>query len=135
MGRFFDFKVTVYYSDTDSYGVAWHGSYIRWFEMARVELLRSEGVDAKKFSQADITLPVVEMDSQFKKSAFLDESLTIRTYIREMTALKIIFYYEVLNSENIVIATGGTTLVAVNKEGKLYRRLPEALQAACRPYL
>ena len=31
------FEQKVYYSDTDAYGVVWHGSYLRWLEMGRVE--------------------------------------------------------------------------------------------------
>ncbi len=135
MARFYDFRVKVYYSDTDVYGMVWHGNYIRWFEMARVELSREAGLDLSKLIDQDITLPVVEMKTEFKKSAYLDEELTIRTYVRELTPVKIIFFYEVFNGKKELLSTGETTLVALSRSGKLYRRLPEVLEKAYHSYL
>lgn len=135
MARFYDFRVKVYYSDTDVYGMVWHGNYIRWFEMARVELSREAGLDLRRMMDQDITLPVVEMKTEFKKSAYLDEELTIRTYVRELTPVKIIFFYEVFNGKKELLSTGETTLVALSRSGKLYRRLPEVLEKAYQPYL
>ncbi len=135
MSRFFDFRVKVYYSDTDIYGMVWHGNYIRWFEMARVELSREAGLDLKQLMDQDITLPVVEMKTQFKKSAHLDDELTIRTRIKELTSVKIIFAYEVFNPKMELLSTAETTLVTLSRSGKLYRRLPEILENAYRKYL
>ena len=39
------FEQRVYYSDTDAYGVVWHGTYLRWMEAARVEFCRVLGID------------------------------------------------------------------------------------------
>ena len=32
-------NIRVMYSDTDAYGVIWHGAYVKWFEVARVEFI------------------------------------------------------------------------------------------------
>lgn len=39
------FEQKVYYSDTDAYGVVWHGSYLRWLEMGRVEYCEDLGLN------------------------------------------------------------------------------------------
>ena len=49
------FEQKVYYSDTDSYGVVWHGSYLRWLEMGRVEYCE------------DLGLNLIEMQNQKMK--------------------------------------------------------------------
>ena len=53
------FEQKVYYSDTDSYGVVWHGSYLRWLEMGRVELCNEMGLNINELHAQDIALPVV----------------------------------------------------------------------------
>ncbi len=40
-----EFTHRVYYADTDAYGVVWHGTYLRWMEMGRVELCDKLGLD------------------------------------------------------------------------------------------
>ena len=42
------FKQKVFYSDTDAYGVVWHGSYLRWLEMGRVYLCEKAGLFLKE---------------------------------------------------------------------------------------
>lgn len=135
MPRFFDYRLRVYYADTDCYGMVWHGHYLRWFEAARVELSREANLDLGNLIGEDITLPVVELKTEFKRSAYLDDELTIRTRIKALTPLKIIFGYEVYNQKDELLATGETTLVALTRSGKLYRRLPEVLVKAYGPYL
>ena len=49
---------TVYYADTDSYGVVWHGAYLRWIEQGRVEFCRDLGLDLVELKNRDITIPV-----------------------------------------------------------------------------
>ena len=52
------FEQKVYYSDTDSYGVVWHGAYLRWLEMGRVELCEMMGHNLNDLVKQDIALPV-----------------------------------------------------------------------------
>ena len=42
------FEQQVFYSDTDAYGVVWHGSYLRWLEMGRVYLCEKAGLFLKE---------------------------------------------------------------------------------------
>ena len=39
------FETKVYYSDTDAYGVVWHGAYLRWLEKGRADLCNTLGLD------------------------------------------------------------------------------------------
>ena len=53
-----EFEQKVFYSDTDAYGVVWHGSYLRWMEIGRVELCEKVGYSLTKLFEDDVTLPV-----------------------------------------------------------------------------
>ena len=70
-----EFTQKVYYSDTDAYGVVWHGSYLRWMEMGRINLCEEAGYSLSKLYDEDITLPVVEINIRYKFPAKLEDYL------------------------------------------------------------
>ena len=54
-------EIRVLYSDTDSYGVVWHGAYTKWFEAARVGLVEQLGLELEALEKSGIVFPVVEI--------------------------------------------------------------------------
>ncbi len=125
------FNVKVYYSDTDSYGVVWHGSYLRWLEMGRVELSEKMGLSLKELEQNDIVLPVVEINVRYKSSAMLNDNLTINTKISEMKNTSMIFTQIIKNTKTEQIYTiANVRVVATNSQGKLYKKLPTIFSEA-----
>ena len=64
------FATKVYYSDTDAYGVVWHGSYLRWLEMGRVMLCEQAGYKLSQLEKEDIVLPVAEINLKYKTRDF-----------------------------------------------------------------
>ena len=126
------FEQTVYYADTDAYGVAWHGSYIRWMEQARVEFCREIGLDLVELKKNDIVIPVTNLNIRYKASAMLDDKIMVETEIVEITPLVVQFMQTIKNKANGKIYTvGKVDVVAVNSEGKIYRRMPEMLKLTC----
>ena len=123
------FKTKVYYSDTDSYGVVWHGSYIRWMEMGRVALCEQYGYKMSDLENLDIVLPVTKINIAYKSSAKFEDEIIVETTVQEYSRLSIIFKQVIKNKQTGVINTEATVqIVAVNKQGKLYRTLPECLE-------
>ena len=59
-------EIRILYSDTDSYGVVWHGAYTKWFEAARVELVEMLGFKLSDLEKNNIIFPVVEMNIRYK---------------------------------------------------------------------
>ena len=74
----------VYYSDTDSFGIVWHGSYLRWLEMGRVELCEAMGLNMLELEQQDIVLPVTNMNIRYKASGKLNDIVVIETGIKKL---------------------------------------------------
>ena len=122
------FEQTVYYSDTDSYGVVWHGSYLRWLEMGRVELCNEMGLNINELHAQDIALPVVSLNVKYKSSARLEDVMIIETEIAEFKRFTVTFKQSIKSKE-----TGKTfieadfVVVAISNDGKLYRRMPKVL--------
>ena len=67
------FEQKVFYSDTDAYGVVWHGSYLRWLEMGRVGVCEMLGHNLIDLKEKDIVLPVVNLNVKYKMSAKLND--------------------------------------------------------------
>lgn len=122
------FEQKVYYSDTDAYGVVWHGSYLRWLEMGRVELCEKMGYTLIELQTQNITLPVVNLNVRYKSSAKLNDEMIIETSIQKFNPLSVTFKQSIINKE-----TGKTFIealidvVAVDNNGKLYRKMPKIL--------
>lgn len=121
-----EFKVQ--YSDTDSYKVAWHGSYLRWMEAGRVDWLYLIGADIKKLDEDfNTVMPVVDLQIKYHRSAKLLEDVIVETTVDEITNLYIIFDQKVINKKtNEILTTAKVKGVAV-KEGKLLRNLKTLL--------
>ena len=121
-----EFKVQ--YSDTESYKVAWHGSYRRWMEAGRVDWLYLIGVDIKKLDEDfNTVMPVVDRQIKYHRSAKLLEDVIVETTVDEITNLYIIFDQKVINKKtNEILTTAKVKGVAV-KEGKLLRNLKTLL--------
>lgn len=120
----------IYYSDTDAYGVVWHGSYLRLMEGARVEFCRSVGIDLVELKKNDIAIPVTNINIRYKSSAVLDESVIIETSLIKLTPLTAVFSQITKNAETNQIHTiAEVEVVAVHNDGKIYRRLPEELKS------
>lgn len=72
-------------------------------------------------------LPVVSLQLNYKKPAFYDELITIRTKLKNITSSKIEFDYELINENEEVISTANTTLVFVDKKTWRPTRCPEKI--------
>ena len=119
----------VYYSDTDAYGVVWHGSYLRWLEAGRVEWCELFGYTLPELTAQDIVLPVTNMNVRFKQSAKLNDIVVVETEISKFNGLAVTFSQVIKSQETGKIFIEATfDVVAIsNSTGKLYRRMPAVL--------
>lgn len=122
------FEQKVFYSDTDAYGVVWHGSYLRWLEMGRVgvcEMLEHNLIDLK---EKDIVLPVVNLNVKYKMSAKLNDVVVTETEISEFNGFTVKFKQIIRSKETgKVCIDAEVSVVAIDNNGKLYRKMPEVL--------
>ncbi len=112
-------ELRVRYSETDQMGVVYHGSYIPYFEIGRVEWLRNKGISYKTLEQRGIALPIVSMTLNYKKPAKYDDLLKIKTTFKSQSSVKIEFDCEIWSDENELLTTAHFILVFVDiKTGK-----------------
>lgn len=123
------FRQKVYYSDTDAYGVVWHGSYLRWLEMGRVDWCEERGHNLIELENQNIVLPVVNLNVRYKSSAKLNDDLIIETSVNKFNGLSVTFYQVIKSFDSKkVFIEAEVEVVAISKDaGKLYRRMPQIL--------
>lgn len=104
-----DAEIRVRYKETDQMGVVYYANYYVWFEVGRVEFMRSLGMSYKELEKEGVILPVIESRCIYRHSAKYDELISIRTGIKHMSGAKITFVYEVIRKEDgDLLATGET---------------------------
>ena len=125
-------EVKVYYQDTDSYGIVWHGNYLKWYEQARCDVCDELGFPLDKLAaDSGVIFPIVNINLRYKSAAKLYDDLIIETEIKEFTRAKIVFEQIIKNKEDeTVYNVAEITAVATDLNGKLIRHLPEDLRTA-----
>ena len=122
------FEQKVFYSDTDAYGVVWHGSYLRWLEMGRVGICEMLGHNLIDLKEKDIVLPVVNLNVKYKMSAKLNDVVVTETEISEFNGFTVKFKQIIRSKETGKICIDAdVSIVAIDNNGKLYRKMPEVL--------
>ena len=107
-------QVRVRYSETDQMSVVYHGNYVPYFEMGRVEWLRNKGISYKSLEENGIALPIVSMTINYKKPARYDDLLTVITKFKSQSSVKIEFDCEIRNENNELLTTAHFILVFVD---------------------
>ena len=126
--------VRVRYAETDKMGYVYYGNYAQYYEVGRVESLRTLGSSYKEMEDNGIMLPVYLCDIKYIKPAVYDDLLVIKTTIKEIPTAKITFDYEIYNQKNELINKGSTSLVFINMTNNKPCAAPESFLAKIRKY-
>jgi acyl-CoA thioester hydrolase len=107
-------KVRVRYGETDQMGYMYYGNYAEFFEVGRVEMLRSQGMTYSSMEASGIMMPVLEMKCKYIKPARYDEEIRIHVIMDKMPGVKIHFRYELFNENDELIHQAETLLAFIN---------------------
>lgn len=121
-----DTWIRVRYAETDRMGYLHHAMYPVYFEQGRTELLRQQGVSYRRMEDEGFFLAVVKLEVRFRRPAYFDDLLRLRTTLTRVTAVRVEHRYELFRDEEL-ICEGATTLACVDREGRL-QALPEELR-------
>jgi acyl-CoA thioester hydrolase len=107
-------KIRVRYGETDQMGYMYYGNYAEFYEVGRVEMLRSLGLTYSGMEQSGIMMPVLELNCKYLKPALYDEEISVKVIMDKMPGIRIHFRYELSNENSELINTGETLLVFIN---------------------
>ena len=131
----YDTQLRVRYGETDQLGYLYYGRYAEYFEVGRVELIRSLGLTYKELEeQYGIWLPVVSMEMRFVRPAYYDDLLTVHTEIRKLPDEYITFHCEIYNEKRKLVNAGAIRLCFFAAATKKVVPAPEYLLEKLRPF-
>ena len=126
-------KLKVYYEDTDAGGAVYYANYLNFLERARTEALVSLGFSNKKIKDEFGALIIVKSCSiNYKKSAYLEDELSIRSFVKSITKTSFFMHQFISRGEDIIVEAK-VHLVFVNDKGKPMR-IPRILFQDFKPY-
>ncbi|MEL6927124.1 MAG: thioesterase family protein [Cyanobacteria bacterium J06600_6] len=128
----FEYPVKAQPHHTDYAGIVWHGTYLTWMEEARVEYLRSIGIEFADLVAMGCDLPVVELSLRYHLPIRLGVSAIVKARLVESRGVRINWDYEIQSYDRQeIFLTGKVVLVGVDREkGKIMRQLPPQVQDA-----
>ena len=113
-------SIRVRYQETDKMGIAYHGNYFTWMEVARIHLLDSINCPYPKLEDAGYFLPVINCSCEFKNPAKFDDRIEIEACLAEIGQVRINLDYT-LRRDELVLARAKTSHAFVNEYGKVVR--------------
>ncbi|MDB5290270.1 MAG: ybgC [Phycisphaerales bacterium] len=117
--------IRVRYPEVDAMGYLHHSRYWQYFEMGRIELLRSLGYSYADLEKQGVFFVVVKVECRYKAPARYDEELSLTTRVVKQTHVRIDHAYE-LRRDGILLAEANTTIACVGRDGQLMP-IPEFL--------
>lgn len=131
----FETQIRVRYGETDQMGYLYYGNYAQYFEVGRVETIRSLGLTYKELEEVyGIWLPVVSLEMRFVRPAYYDDLLTVRSEIRTLPDEHITFHVELFNEHKKLVNAGRVRLCFFDAKAKKVVMAPEHLLEKLQQY-
>jgi acyl-CoA thioester hydrolase len=103
-------QVRVRYAETDQMGIVYYANFLVWFELGRVEVLRTVGYSYSELeTKHGCILPVIEARCKYRSPAKYDDEVLIEAWPSLVRESVIKFAYRILRKAN---AGGENTLLA-----------------------
>ena len=134
MSKNFNHKIKVYYEDTDAGGVVYYANYLKFLERARTEALNKISLSNLKIKEIFKALIIVKSCKiDYKKSAYLEDELAIKSYILSITKTSFVMNQTIIKNK-VVIVDAKIHLVFVNEKGKPVK-IPKLVIDKFKPYI
>ena len=134
MHKNFNHKIKVYYEDTDAGGVVYYANYLKYLERARTEALIKIDLSNLKIKDNFKALIIVKScNIDYKKSAYLEDELNIKSYILSLTKTSFIMSQTIIK-DKIVIVEAKIRLVFINQKAKPIK-IPKLVVDKFKPYI
>ncbi|WP_017024737.1 tol-pal system-associated acyl-CoA thioesterase [Vibrio rumoiensis] len=125
----FKWPITIYYEDTDAGGVVYHSNYLKFFERARTEMLRAQGVSQFTLLEQEIGFVVRHIDIDYIQGAKLDENLNVLTSIVNLRKASITFCQELVNLDGRILCKAMVKVACVNITKMKPQAIPSSIMS------
>ena len=119
-------QIRVRYDECDPMGFLHHANYLKYFEVARTDLYRSQGGSYREFEESGMFVVVAKVACQYHIPARYDDLLDVIVKVERISEAKIEQIYRV-EREGHKIVSGSVTLGVIDRQGRL-QRIPDSLR-------
>jgi len=126
-------KIKVYYEDTDAGGIVYYANYLKYLERARTEALSTIGLSNLQIKDKFGAFIIVKScNINYKKSAYLEDELSIRSFVKSISKTSF-FMNQIITKDENIIADAKIHLVFVNDKSKPVK-VPDLIFDNFKPY-
>ena len=123
----FSWPIRVYYEDTDAGGVVFYANYLKFFERARTEMLRSFGFEQDQLMADEKVIFVVRsVQVDYLKPARFNEQIVASAKIIENKKTSLIFE-QVITRQQDVLCRGIIRIACLDAETMKPKLIPVAI--------
>ena len=105
----FTYERKINYYETDRMGVVHHSNYIRFLEEARCQMLAHFQMPYSKFESNGVVIPVLGVNCDFKHHVTFDDTIIIKTFVKEFNGVRLTMGYTVTDKKTGNIVLSGET--------------------------
>lgn len=116
----------VRYAETDQMGVVYHANYLAWCEVGRVEYLRARGLAYRELEAQGVGLAVADAALRYLAPARYDDEIHVHTRLERVRSRQLHFSYVIARADGQRLVEASTTLVSVDRDGRLTTIPPAA---------
>lgn len=126
------FPIRIYYEDTDAGGVVYYANYLKFFERARTEWLRTLGVEQHRLrADTGAIFVVAEANVRYLAPAMLDDLLTVSVHLVALGHASLQMEQQVWRGPTLLVE-GRIRIGCVDATTLRPRRIPAQIGAALR---
>lgn len=116
----FKWPIRVYYEDTDAGGVVYYANYLKFFERARTEALRTLGFEQDQVRQQDgVLFAVRSINVDYILPARFNETLQVSADLVELKRASLIFSQQIFRAPGDILLCQATVRIACLDELEL----------------
>ena len=128
VGRAHHFALSVYFEDTDAYGIVYYANYLKFMERARSDMLRAAGIDqAAELRASGAAYAVVEAHLRYRRPARLGDDLLVVSTVDQVRASAVDIQQRVMRGAELLVE-GRITAAFLDGSGRPRRHPKEWAQ-------
>ena len=125
VGKEHRFALTVYFEDTDAYGIVYYANYLKFMERARSDFIRALGVDqSEELRRSGSAYAVVEVDIKYRRPARLGDDLQVVSTVDQVRASSVDIQQRVMRRAEL-LTDARVTAAFLDGQGRPRRQPPE----------
>ena len=116
------FALSVYFEDTDAYGIVYYANYLKFMERARSDMIRAVGVDqAAELRASGSAYAVVEVDIRYLRPGRLGDDLLVLSSVEAVRAASVLIHQRVMRGKE-QLTDARVTAAFLDGEGRPRRQ-------------